>query len=214
VNSEQKIQDSTNDRLRALIVAAARPRFKRFGYAKTAMQEIAEDCRMSAANLYRYYDGKLEIGAAVAAAEQAALFAEGDRSCAAAPPDVTLRLAALFHAIIDATQQQMKAAPLLFELRLTVWRERPELRRHFLAEIERRILTAFAVDPRFDACPAERAESLGRLVLVASAPFVMPWMMQNTPFGDPRGQVMPLIRCLTLGMIADHMADPLAAHGG
>ena len=40
------------------------------------MLEIAEDCRMSVANLYRYYDGKLALGAAVAAAEQAALFAE------------------------------------------------------------------------------------------------------------------------------------------
>ena len=37
---------------------------------------------MSVANLYRYYEGKLALGAAVAAAEQAALFAVCDRAVA------------------------------------------------------------------------------------------------------------------------------------
>ena len=83
---------------------------------------------MSAANLYRYYDGKLAIAAAVAAADQAGLFTACDRAMAAAAPNAMPRLAALFHAIIDATRHQMTAAPFLFELRSIVWLGKPELR--------------------------------------------------------------------------------------
>ena len=43
------------------------------------------------------------------------------------------------------------------------------------------------------------------MVLLASAPFALPRMMQNVPFGDPRPHVAPLIRCLVLGMAAEDL---------
>jgi AcrR family transcriptional regulator len=51
---------------RELILEAARQRFKQFGYTKTTMAEIAGDCSMSAANLYRFFENKQDIGAALA----------------------------------------------------------------------------------------------------------------------------------------------------
>jgi len=48
------------------ILNAATGRFERYGYGKTTMAEIAGDCEMSAANLYRYFESKLDIGAALA----------------------------------------------------------------------------------------------------------------------------------------------------
>jgi len=54
--------ESTQD----LILSAATGRFERYGYGKTTMAEIAGDCEMSAANLYRYFKSKLDIGAALA----------------------------------------------------------------------------------------------------------------------------------------------------
>ena len=51
---------------REQILEAADARFRQFGFSKTTMAEIAADCDMSAANLYRYFPGKAEIGAAVA----------------------------------------------------------------------------------------------------------------------------------------------------
>jgi AcrR family transcriptional regulator len=207
VNSDQTIQHSPGDRFRREIVAAARSRFQHYGYAKTSMQEIAADCGTSAANLYRYYDGKLAIGLAVARAEQATLFATCDRAVAAAGAGGPARLVALFHAIIDGARRQLKSARSLFELNLIVARVRPEFRRQYLQEIETRIVAALGGDTR-DNGAAVRLASCGRLVLMASAPFVLPWMMQNEPFGDPRPQVGPLIRCLISGMVAE---QPLPA---
>jgi AcrR family transcriptional regulator len=207
VNSKPTIQRSSGDRFRREIVVAARSRFQRYGYAKTSMQEIAADCGMSAANLYRYYDGKLAIGLAVARAEQATLFATCDRVVAAAGAGGPARLVALFHALIDGSRHQIKSARPLFELSLIVSRERPEYRRQYLQEIETRIVAALAGETRA-AGAADRMASCSRLILIASAPFVLPWMMQNEPFGDPRPQVGPLIRCLISGMVAE---QPLPA---
>lgn len=50
------------------ILAAAGKRFSEYGYGKTTMAEIAADCAMSPANLYRYFKNKHDIGAALASA--------------------------------------------------------------------------------------------------------------------------------------------------
>ncbi len=210
VNSKQTIQHSPGDALRGKIVAAARSRFQRYSYAKTSMQEIAADCGMSAANLYRYYDGKLAIGLAAARAEQATLFATCERAVAAAGTGGPARLVALFHAIIDGSRHQLKSSRSLFELNLIVSRERPEFRRQYLQEIETRIVAALGGET-LAAGAADRMASCSRLILVASAPFVLPWMMQNEPFGDPRPQVGPLIRCLVSGMVAEQPLPATAA---
>lgn len=54
------------DDTRSRILAAASQRFAQFGYNKTTMAEIAQDCDMSAANLYRFFKNKLDIGANLA----------------------------------------------------------------------------------------------------------------------------------------------------
>ena len=51
---------------RSRILDAAEARFRTYGYGKTTMAEIAADVDMSAANLYRFFENKLDIGAALA----------------------------------------------------------------------------------------------------------------------------------------------------
>ncbi|HIE64416.1 MAG: TetR/AcrR family transcriptional regulator [Nitrospira sp.] len=48
------------------IIDVADTRFRRYGFGKTTMAEIAKDCNMSAANLYRYFDNKQKIGVEIA----------------------------------------------------------------------------------------------------------------------------------------------------
>jgi len=56
----------SSDKVRLRILEAAAQRFTQFGYNKTTMVEVAQDCGMSAANLYRYFENKLDIGANLA----------------------------------------------------------------------------------------------------------------------------------------------------
>jgi AcrR family transcriptional regulator len=54
-------KDHLPDEIRERILDAARERFRVYGFNKTTMAEIAKDCDMSAANLYRFFDNKLDI---------------------------------------------------------------------------------------------------------------------------------------------------------
>ncbi|MAP96409.1 MAG: TetR family transcriptional regulator [Ponticaulis sp.] len=49
-----------------LILTAAMERILHYGYSKTTMAEIARDCDMSAGNIYRFFDSKLDIAEALA----------------------------------------------------------------------------------------------------------------------------------------------------
>jgi len=51
---------------RAMIVSVAERHFKRYGYGKTTIVEIARDCAMSHANVYRFFRNKAELADAVA----------------------------------------------------------------------------------------------------------------------------------------------------
>ena len=51
---------------RARILAAAERRFKHYGYAKTSIVDIASDCAMSHANVYRFFRNKTSLVDAIA----------------------------------------------------------------------------------------------------------------------------------------------------
>jgi AcrR family transcriptional regulator len=55
----------TTEETRAAILTAAEELFRRVGYAKTAVADIAEVLRMSSANIYRYFPSKSAINNAI-----------------------------------------------------------------------------------------------------------------------------------------------------
>jgi AcrR family transcriptional regulator len=76
---------------RARILTAAEKRFKHYGFAKTTIVDIADDCAMSHANVYRFFRNKTEIVDAIAVG----WLAKSERVCAevaARPLPATQRL--------------------------------------------------------------------------------------------------------------------------
>jgi AcrR family transcriptional regulator len=61
-----KLAPEVTEETKSTILDKAFLRFRHFGFGKTTMAEIAEDCEMSAGNLYRYFESKKEIGAGCA----------------------------------------------------------------------------------------------------------------------------------------------------
>lgn len=57
---------STIDDKRKLIIDAALKRFSHFGIAKTSMSEVADDLKLSKANLYYYFPDKFSLIEAIA----------------------------------------------------------------------------------------------------------------------------------------------------
>ncbi|HTJ78083.1 MAG TPA: TetR/AcrR family transcriptional regulator [Rariglobus sp.] len=182
------------------ILCAARKRFQQFGYTKTSMQEIAADCGMSAANLYRFYEGKLDIGTAVLARELNKVHDACDSALASAGSELASQLTAFFHAIIDTTRKQQRNAPLLSDLFITVVRIQPRVRVEFVATLKQKVaaLVAQAQSNRQirTGDPGEQAD----LILVACLAFVLPRLIIIEPLGDPRPQVVAVIDCLIAGL--------------
>ncbi len=57
----------TTEETKSRILSAAEKRFRQYGFNKTTMAEIAKDCDMSAANIYRFYESKQDIVVEIAA---------------------------------------------------------------------------------------------------------------------------------------------------
>ncbi|GAC1359677.1 MAG: TetR/AcrR family transcriptional regulator [Vulcanimicrobiaceae bacterium] len=76
---------------RARILTAAEKHFRHYGFAKTTIVDIANDCAMSHANVYRFFRNKTEIVDAIAAT----WLAKSERVCAevaARPGTASVRL--------------------------------------------------------------------------------------------------------------------------
>jgi AcrR family transcriptional regulator len=112
---------------REQILLAARNRFRYYGYSKTTMAEIADDAGMSAANLYRYFPGKLDIGTACArSCISDALDALGG---VVRQPGISAedRLEAFVLAMLAGTQALIADNPRINELVETIASERQDI---------------------------------------------------------------------------------------
>ncbi len=118
---------ATQDDVKARILIAAQARFERYGFNKTTMAEIAGDCNMSAANLYRYFNSKGAIAASGAArwfGDAERLIAAAGRSDDASPRD---RLLAVVHTKLRLVADVVARHPHLDELVGHMCAERPDL---------------------------------------------------------------------------------------
>ena len=116
-----------NSEIQQQIVEAAEARFKLYGYQKTTMAEIASDCQMSAANLYRYFENKLAIAAVLAKA----CLLEIEHSLSTIVTNNQLsaseQLQAFVLSQLHRTYHYFDAAPKLGELVEAMTTQRPEI---------------------------------------------------------------------------------------
>lgn len=120
-------KDSRPDDVRFAILGAAIKRFNQFGYNKTTMAEIAKDCQMSAANLYRYFENKLDIGANLACQclDTETGFLQDIVSQSEQSAAVRLKIFVL--AILKNTYTQWSETPLMNEMVMAICHERQDI---------------------------------------------------------------------------------------
>jgi AcrR family transcriptional regulator len=127
------------NKVRRKIIDAARERFFHYGYGKTTMAEVAQDCGMSPGNLYRYFPSKLDIAEEIA--EQfhddmlSRLKAEASQPGMAARE----RLQALLFGVLRLTYEKLETDARVVEIAQIISRERPAFANRELAR-ERDIL--------------------------------------------------------------------------
>jgi len=130
------------EEIKQQIIDVADVRFRRYGFGKTTMAEIAKDCKMSAANLYRYFENKEKIGVAIALKCMCEKEETGKAVLRRKELSASARLEIFFLEILRHTHDLCSNAPHLFELVAFISQEHPKVvdqhigsLRAFVAEI-------------------------------------------------------------------------------
>ncbi len=133
---------NASSEIKQQIIDVADKRFRRYGFGKTTMAEIAKDCNMSAANLYRYFENKETIGVTICKICLSEKESIGKEVLKRAGLSAGERLDAFFFEIMKSTHDLCANDHHLFELVAFISKEHvgivkrhQETLRAFIAEI-------------------------------------------------------------------------------
>jgi len=135
------------DDIRERILEAARERFLHYGYGKTTMAEIARDCDMSPGNLYRFFQGKLDLAEEIARRATVETMEELAKAIRAPGKNATQAMRDYLFGKLRMTYTNLEKDPKIIELAHTVSAERPEFSTAML-ERERAIMMEIIANGR------------------------------------------------------------------
>ena len=162
---------------RQRILEAAGERFQQYGYNKTTMAEIAKDCDMSAANLYRYFDNKLAIGAGLACH----CLDEGVEKLKKVvlnkqlPPSAKLREFIL--ATLDHTHTRWSETPRMNEMVTAICHERTDIVDQHVQKKQALLITLIKEGNQMGEFDVADPEVTAEAILTANTLFGVPLLM-------------------------------------
>lgn len=130
---------------RERILQCAVTRIKHYGYGKTTMAEIANDCCMSPGNIYRFFEAKIDIAEAMARIHYSAEHAELAAIARKKEWPADKRFRELFRKRLRDTYTMLESNNKTLEVAAVLHRERPSFANEQLA-MERVFLTALLED--------------------------------------------------------------------
>ena len=193
-------QKKSNPEVRDQILEAANLRFQQYGFNKTTMAEIAKDCDMSAANLYRHFKNKMDIVAQLAMH----CMAEGSRKVLEVVNDeqrsASVRLYEFARCQLKHHYDEYIQRPKLNELVDVVCQQHQHLVEDKVAlEIEMlvRLIQQGIQQGEFHSDDVPRdAEALHSALTIASTPFFIPMF----PFEELERKTDQLVSLLLQGL--------------
>jgi len=196
-----KTAEQESEQIRTDILDAAEKRLRTYGYGKTTMAEIATDVGMSAANLYRYFDNKLDIGAALAqrcfSERRTILQAVVERPSLSA----TQKLEEFVIANLRYTHTQFSEAPKVNELVDIIIAERCEIIQAKIETDLRLINSILHEGIQSGEFAIDNSEDTAMAVLHATVKFSVPLFMTMYPLAEFEQHARNLVALLVKGLI-------------
>ena len=183
------------------ILAAAMRRFEQFGYSKTTMAEIAADCDMSAANIYRYFENKLEIGAQLARrclAQECSALSEVINT----PASAAARLEGFLLGNLRYTYQRWSEQPRINELVEAIARERTDVVQEHLRTKQELIIKLIHDGNGDGEFFVEDPQRTAEAILVASTVFDVPLFMHMHPYEKFESMAKNVADLILRGLLA------------
>ncbi|MDO8290858.1 MAG: TetR/AcrR family transcriptional regulator [Parvibaculum sp.] len=193
---------NATDMTRQKIIDAAKRRFAHYGYGKTTMADVAEDCDMSPGNLYRYFAGKLDIAEEIARAasirtveELSEILLDTGRSAAERLHDF------LFHDLRE-TFHALEKDPKLVEMAQIITTERPHFHDEGL-EREREVLSRIV---EYGVLSGEfrvsNAEYVAEMIQAATLKFSYPQLFSSLALDRLERELEGVYQIITAGLRA------------
>lgn len=173
---------------RRRIMAAAEQRFRTLGFAKTTVAEIARDCGMSSANVYRFFASKLAINEAIAARLLGEVEAHM-QEIADRPAPAVDRLRAYIVEIFQATRDRYLDEARCHEMVITAIEQQWHVIRPHIDKKQacvRRIVQDGINSGEFTVADAEQAATF---VLYATVKFHHPQIVAQEATGDQAADI-------------------------
>ncbi|MGV8997701.1 MAG: TetR/AcrR family transcriptional regulator [Parvibaculaceae bacterium] len=200
---------NATDATRQKIIDAAKLRFAHYGYGKTTMADVAEDCDMSPGNLYRYFAGKLDIAEEIARAasirtveELSEILLKSDRTAAERLHEF------LFHDL-RATFHALERDPKLVEMAQIITTERPHFHDEGLErerEVLGRIVEFGIVSGEFRVSDPEY---VAEMIQAATLKFSYPQLFSRLALDRLERELEGVFQLLTAGLRAGVSAVPV-----
>lgn len=161
--------------IRDRILEAAMERISHYGYAKTTIAEIAADCKMSAGNIYRFFQSKLDIAEAMAHKFQAEVFQTMAGFARDAKSPAPQRLRDMLYQEMVRTYEALASDAKLLEVADVIRNERPAYINEELAQ-ERVYITRILEDGVEQAlfAPLDNVEFTAEMIQSAMVKFRFP----------------------------------------
>ena len=185
---------------RTRILDAAEVRFRTYGYGKTTMAEIATDVSMSAANLYRFFENKLDMGAALA---QRCL-GERDKAIVAAINEpgrsAAQQLENFVLAILRHTHGQFSSEPKMNELVETIITQRQDLVQNKIARDQELVMEILRQGQETGDFVIDDLAGTAEAVRNATVKFCMPLFMCMYPLEEFERMAKQVVQLLLKGL--------------
>ena len=196
---EAKATESQEE-TRARILDAAEARFRTYGFGKTTMAEIATDVQMSAANLYRFFENKLDIGAALAQC----CFAEREKVLVEVVKNEKLgaaqKLEQFVLAVLRHTHGQFSAEPKINELVETIITQRQDLVQNKIESDQKLVMEILRQGQQSGEFVIDDLTNTAEAVRNATVKFCMPLFMCMYPLDEFERMAKQVVKLLLKGL--------------
>ena len=196
----------------ARIVSEATEMFARYGYAKTTLQDVADQCRLSPAHLYNYFPNKLALAAAVVERLSLSLLAQVQSKVdqAASPQDTSqgaargalAQVETFVLTELETSWQLLNDNPALVSVLDRVGREAPETANELLRKVRTSLAAVIQTGISRGEIEAVSAEHAAEMVQVATIKFRFPQWSNDLPLPRLKQEAEGVLVYLTRGLAA------------
>ncbi len=193
-------KDISPEIIKAQILEAAQLRFTKYGYGKTTMAEIAKDCNMSAANLYRFFENKHDIGANLAylcLENQSTILNQVVEQNTRSADD---RLEDFVLTLLRNNHQQWSDNPHLDEMVNAICLERREIVEQHFQKKQELIANLIIEGNRLGEFNVSDPEQAAEAVFASFTLFDVPFMMSLFPLSELEHKAHQVVQLILAGL--------------